>query len=284
MAKDKTTAAYEEMLALLSPEERENLAKLTGQDNQGGGTKTPVVKINFNRSDTAGKKVAKGNFVVGQKSGMVDGKPVTTEIGTDLGDTLNMVILKVGTQYSYFSNDPKKRCSSQIICERGEVPMGNNLKNVCNDKSCPRRKEGIDKAEKCPSQYIAYIRLPAGTKLPDGSDALIAMMYLKGTQYMPFKEYLDTELKGIPSIAVITTVTATEEGNAVPYWQMHFAKGAPVPVAVFKENFEMVSGINKSLIEYKSEQQKKLSAPQENKPVSERPAIPVGGGEDDLSW
>lgn len=282
MSKNTTVNPYAELLEGLSDEEKAIVGKLTGQDNGGGGSKTPVVKINFNRADTNGKKVPKGNFVLGQKAGMVDGKPATLEIGTDLGDKLEAVLLKIGTQYSYFSNDPKKRCSSQIICERGEVPVGNNLKNVCNDRSCPRRKEGIDKAEKCPSQYIAFLRLPEGTKLPDGTPAPVAMMYLKGTNYMPFKEYVEGELKGIPAFALTSVITTTEEGNAVPYWQMHFAKGKPVSKEIFKENFQLVSGISTQLVEYKQENAKKmLEGP---KPSADTRTVTVVNGDDEIAW
>lgn len=262
MAKTKTDAELlQEMMDMLSPEERANLASLTGQNSSGGGTKTPVVKINYQEiADVNGVEIPKGNFVLGQKSDVIDGKEVLTSAGTDLGKELNCVVLKTGTQYSFWSGNAKLRCSSQIICERGEVPMGYNLKNVCNDKSCPRRKDDCAKDERCISQYIAYLRLPAGTKLPDGTDCPIAMMYIKGTSYMPFKEYMEAGLKGIPSIAVTTkfSVAKDKKGSTV-FFVLGAEKGSPVPTEVFKENFQLVSGINKQLVEYKAENQKKLT-------------------------
>lgn len=254
---------YAEMLALLSPEEQENLMRLTGQNQGGGGTKTPVVKINYKeRADITGVKIPKGNFVLGQASATVDGKKVLSTAGTDLGTELNAVILKVGTQFSFWNDDIKKRCSSQVICERGEKPIGFNLKNVCNDGSCPRRKEGIEKGDRCTNQYIVYLRLPAGTKLPDGTDCPVAMMYIKGTSYKPFQDYITVELKGIPSIALVTKFSTTEEeqGSTI-FYVLNIEKGAPVPAAVFKENFQLVGGVDKQLMEYKSEQLKKLTGP-----------------------
>jgi hypothetical protein len=260
-----------EMMDMLSPEEREKLAGLTGQGNGGGGTKTPVVKVNYQEiADSKGIEIPKGNFVLGQKSDTIDGKEVLTSAGTDLGKELSAVILKVGNQFSYWSPNVKLRCSSQIITERSEVPVGFNLKNVCNDKSCPRRKEGCAKDDHCINQFIVYLRMPAGTKMPDGSDCPVAMMYIKGTSYMPFKEYMDNGLKGIPSIAVSTkfSVSKDKKGSTV-FFVLGIEKGAPVPTAVFKENFDLVSGVNKQLLEYKAESQKKLA---------EATTVQTGGG------
>jgi len=260
MAKNVTNDPYAELMAGLSDEERAILGRLTGQDNTGGGgSKTPIVKINYREKTAAdGTKVPKGNFCVGQKNEVKDGKTVLATAGTDLGETLEAVILKVGTQYSAWSTDPKKRCSSQVICERGEVPVGYNLKNVCNDKSCPRRKEGVEKEDKCVNQHVVYLRLPAGVKLPDGTDCPVAMFYVKGTSYKPFQEYMES-LKGIPSIALTTKFKTTEEeSGSTLFYVLGFEKGQAVPAAIFKENFAMVTGINNQLVEYKQSQATKM--------------------------
>lgn len=301
MAKEtKTTAAtqsqedaYAELKGLLSEEELAILMKLTGQEQQGGGgTRTPVIKVNYKeRADVNGKKVAKGNFVIGQKSGLVEGKKVLQEVGTDLGDTLKAIILKVGTQYSYWNENKALCCSSQIITEKGETPVGYNLKNVCSDGSCPRRKEGVDKKDRCPSQYVVYFRMPEGTKLPDGTDCPVAMMYVKGTSYKPFQTYLDEELKGIPTIAVVTEISTTEEeqGSTI-YFVESFKKGAVVPKEVFKQNFELVSGVDKQLLEYKDQQKQKLLA-DKSKDAPVLSAGDTGGkdavvinGDDGIQW
>lgn len=256
------TDAYKAMLDLLTDEERENLARLTGQGGGGGGTKTPVVKINYKeRADASGKKVAKGNFVLGQSNKIVDGKKILEHAGTDLGNSLDCVILKTGTQFSFWHDDPKKRCSSQIITEYGEIPVGFNLKCRCNDKSCERRKDGTPKADRCVNQYVVYLRLPAGTRLPDGTDCPIAIMYIKGTSYKPFQDYLNDTLKGIPSIAVITKFSTeeSEQGSTI-FFTLNMEKGDMVPTAVFKENFQLVTGVNTQLLEYKAEQAKKIAS------------------------
>lgn len=251
---------FEEMKALLTPEELEQLMKLTWQDNGGGGIKTPILKINYKeRADKNGKKIAKGNFVLGQASGVVDGKKVLVEAGVDLGNKLNVVILKTGSQYSYWCEDVKSRCSSQIITERGEIPRGFNLKNVCSDGSCPRRKAGVEKGDRCINQMIAYVRLPAGTKLPDGTDCPIAMLYVKGMSYKPLQDYINSDLKGIPTIAVTTELsTSEEEQGATVFYVLQLKKGATVPTEVFKQNYELVAGVNSQLLDYKKEQAKKL--------------------------
>jgi len=292
MAKTKPTEtdAYQELLDLLTDEEKENLARLTGQGN-GGGTKTPIVKINYKeRADLSGNKVPKGNFVLGQSSKTVDGKKVLEHAGTDLGEKLNCVILKVGTQYSFWSEDPKKRCSSQIICERGEVPTGYNYKSVCNDKSCARRKDGLEKGDRCINQHVVYLRLPAGTKLPDGTDCPIAMFYVKGTSYKAFQDYINEGLKGIPTIAVTTKFSTEEdEQGATVFYRLKSDKGEPVPAAVFKENFQLVTGVNKQLLEFKNEQQKKLTAKPDStssQQTGEKTTIVVnnGGDTDNVEW
>lgn len=292
MATTKTkpteTDAYADMMALLTDEEKANLAALTGQGGGSGGTKTPIVKINYKeKADINGVRVPKGHFVLGQSNKLIDGKKVMEHAGTDLGAELSCVILKTGNQYSYWSDDAKKRCSSQILCEQGEVPVGYNLKNRCNDKSCPRRKDGVDKADKCINQYVVYLRLPAGTKLPDGTDCPIAMFYIKGTSYKPFQDYLNDDLKGIPSIAVTTKFSTDEqEQGATVYYELKTGKGAPVPAEVFKENFQLVTGVNKQLIEYKNSQQKKLAETTVSQYSSSEAAgtLEVLTGNGDITW
>ena len=291
MAKTKPTEtdAYQELLDLLTDEEKENLARLTGQGN--GGVKSTLVNLpeNVKIHKINIKIKRKGNFVLGQSSKTVDGKKVLEHAGTDLGEKLNCVILKVGTQYSFWSEDPKKRCSSQIICERGEVPTGYNYKSVCNDKSCARRKDGLEKGDRCINQHVVYLRLPAGTKLPDGTDCPIAMFYVKGTSYKAFQDYINEGLKGIPTIAVTTKFSTEEdEQGATVFYRLKSDKGEPVPAAVFKENFQLVTGVNKQLLEFKNEQQKKLTAKPDSSSTQtgEKTTIVVnnGGDTDNVEW
>lgn len=288
MAKNTQTNPYEEMLSMLSDEERAALSKMTGQDNSGSGTKTPIVKINYReRAAQDGTKIAKGNFCVGQKNTTVDGKTTLATAGTDLGNELSAVILKVGQQFSFWDADMKKRCSSQVICERGEVPTGYNLKHVCNDRSCPRRKEGIDKTERCSAQFVVYLRLPDGTKLPDGTDCPVAMMYVKGTSYKPFQTYMDTDLKGIPSIALTSKFKTTEEEQgSTLFYVLSFEKGKPVPTEVFKQNFSIVSGLNSQLIEFKEAQAKKLldSPKLANKDTDSGVVVVNSGDDSEIPW
>lgn len=253
-------AALSEMMELLSPEERAVIEQVTGQSEMKNGNKTPVLKVNYQeRKDINGKRIAKGNFVIGQRSAVRDGKEILEEAGTDLGDSLEINILKAGSQYSYWSKDPKQRCSSQIILERSEKPIGYNLKKVCNDKSCPRRQDGIDRNDKCINQYVVFVRLPKGTELPDGTDCPVAMMYVKGTNYMPFQDYTKglTAAK-VPSFAVKTVVSTEEEySGSTLFFVLQFKRGA-ADTENFRENFEIASGVSKDLIAYKEQQNAKL--------------------------
>lgn len=263
---------YEALLEQLSPEQRAELLSATGQEQQQGGTKTPTIRVNFNgKADTtSGKKVDRGNFVVGQVVKLDpndDKKKTVIEAGTDLGSELSAVLLKIGTQYSYFSKNPKDRCSSQILLERNETPIGHNLKHQCDAGTCPRRQADCHKDDKCGNQFVAFFRLPEGTLMPDGTPVPVAMMYFKGINYMPFKDYLKDGLGKTPSIMVQTVMTTEDQDT---YFDIICTKGDMVDSASFKENFELVSGISKDLIEHKAQQQDKMQ--------KSLPAPPAAGG------
>lgn len=261
----------EEMYALLTPEQREALDALTGQANAKGGVKTPVLRVSYKESDdtdTNGKSVKKGNFVIGQKSHKekkgdkyVD---VIDEIGTDLGNELEVVLLASGTQYSFFSELPGQSCSSQVCRERNEVPVGSTLKHVCTSGKCPRRQEGIDKKEKCSHQYVMFVKLPEGTKLPDGTDCPCAILYVKGTSYMNAKEYLagtkETDLK--TNALMVKTILKTEKdkSGAVTFFLTKFKQGA-IDQLGFQENFKLASTAMQNLEDFKASNQRALPAP-----------------------
>ena len=312
MAKEKNTTGaaqlseqelYEQMLAGLSPEERAMLDKVTGQDNIKGGKKTPVVRVSYKDSDDAdlnGKMVKKGNFVVGQKShkAIKDGKEVDIidEIGTDLGAELAATILAFGSQYSFFSEKKGQSCSSQVVRERGEIAVGSTMKLKCAGGECPRRKEGIDKNDKCTCQFVVFLRLPEGTQLPDGTDCPVAMMYVKGSSYMGFKDYLsgvgEFALKVNSLMCKTIFTTSKEQKGAVKYFDLHCKQGALDPIG-FKENFALASEAMKELENFKEQNaQKALPAPEKSNAKSAEVAGAGGGSaardvtpsNDDIAW
>lgn len=257
---------YEEQLKALmddmSDEEKAALGSITGQDNLQGTSKTPVLKMNYQDQefpDLNGKVVPKGNWVLGQVNGVKDGEEIIEEVGTDLGDVLECTILKIGNQYSYWSKDAKSRCSSQVVLERDEEPIGFNLKYNCKAKTCPRRQETAAKNDRCKHQFVVFVRLPAGTTLPNGEDCPVAMLYIKGASYMPFNDFIKNEMAGVNTLATTVKIKgkATKGGSNV-YYVMQLKKGNIHTAVEFKENFAMVTGISKDLVEYKEQQAKKM--------------------------
>jgi hypothetical protein len=244
------------------------------------------VRINYQeRKDLNGVKIPKGHWVLGQRMGVQNGEQVLEEAGVDLGEVLECVILKCGTQYSYVPDKKKrpgaKRCSSQVITDPfNETPIGSDLKKNCKEKgACPRRAEGIDKDDKCSCQHVVFVRLPAGTKLPDGSDCPVAMLYIKGESFIPFKDFVGKELAGLP-VSFITTVKMTPEEKyhgSVVYFVLNFAKGSPVPAIEFRQSAEMVQSISKDLDTYKAQQAQKLTALPLQRGVTGELLPPVAG-------
>lgn len=307
MAKTQNTAQpteqelYEQMMANLSPEERAALDKITGQDRLKGGKKTPVVRISYKETDDTdanGKSVKKGNFVLGQKTSYTkEGVEVIEEIGTDLGSELDVTILAFGTQYSFYSTQKGQSCSSQVIRERNEKPIGSTLKRVCSDGTCPRRQEGLDKKDKCTNQYVLFLKLPAGTKMPDGTDCPVAMFYVKGSSYMACKDYLsgkgETSLRGVNSLMCRTLLSSVKQKQgSVVYFDVAFKRGPMDPIG-FKENFQLASEVTKELDEFKEQNARALPAPEEDSTYSPAELVTgnagesaryVNGNDDNIVW
>lgn len=184
---DELKKMYEEMG--LSPEEIEEILGLTGQNTVYNIDKTPVLKINkFGIDDVNGKSVKMGNFVLGQVAKEENGEvKEIEEIGEDYGPSPEITIIKFGEQFTYFpkNKDKKQICNSQIVVEPGEKAIGNKLGHECKDGTCPRRNKDLDKEDRCVCSVIAFCEVTnaAGEKKK-------ALMYFKGTSFMPFQDYL----------------------------------------------------------------------------------------------
>lgn len=190
-----TNDALADLMASLSPEERAELLALTGQDAAGGGTKLPTIKVNYcDVPDVNGNEIKKGNFVFDQSSKTVEMEvtdedgDITTEdrmedLGVDLGKSITVTALLYRQQYNYYNDDAKQRCSSQIFL-RPEVPVGNTLKFECQGGKCPRRKDGLDKKEKCACQNLLYVLVDVN------GEKKAAVMYVKGSSFFPFNDYI----------------------------------------------------------------------------------------------
>lgn len=222
-----------ELLASMTPEEREEIAALTGQNANSSGDRIPVLKINYcDTPDTEGKEIKKGNFVYDQSSATVevevtdeDGDVTKEErmenLGTDLGKSIQVTALAYRQQYNYYNNDDNKlNCRSQVF-GAGEVPVGSNLKHECRGGKCPRRKEGIDKKDKCSCQFIVYVLVKVGEETKP------AMMYIKGASYFPFNDYLKAA-GPIPLYFAPTKMkTSVEKQGAVTYYPLTLTLDIP---------------------------------------------------------
>lgn len=234
-AKNDETAAAEtnppainDLLAGLSDEERAELLALTGQNANLSGSKVPILKVNYcDVADVDGNTIKKGNFVYNQSSktaevevvdesdGEVTKEERMLDLGTDLGKSIAVTVLGYRQQYSYYNADAKLRCNSQIFGQ-GEVPVGSNHKLECRSGKCPRRKDGLDKKEKCICQFVVPLLVEvAGEKQP-------ALMYVKGSNYFPFNDYLKAA-GPIPLFWAPTKMkTKVEKDGSVTYYVTSF--------------------------------------------------------------
>lgn len=188
-----------DLLSELSPEERAEVLALTGQDSQ--FSRVPTLKINYcDVADIHGNTIRKGNYVFNQSAAtkevtvVEDGEEVTEErmedLGVDLGRSPSITVLAYWQQYTFYSNDAKQRCASQLF--RGaEVPVGFNLKHECRSGNCPRRGKDVGKDDKCSCQFVVHCLVDIDGK-PER-----AVMYVKGVGFIPFQDYLNTT-GGIP--------------------------------------------------------------------------------------
>jgi hypothetical protein len=255
-AKNAAPLSVEEILARakesMTPEQLASLGKQLGQNQGGRGDGIPKLFRNSQeRKDSKGVKISKGNWVIGQKRSVIDGKDILEDAGVDLGEEIEVELLLVVDQYSYYSPDPKKRCSSNICFSIDDVQeaTGSTLGHVCSSGLCPRRAAGLDSKEKCGANKIAYVRMPSGTKLPDGTDCLFAKVYFKGENYMPFKEYVSDILAGVPYLLVKTKIDIAEEkvhGSVLYYINSFTVTGQADDVA---DNQKVSTDIREKLAE-----------------------------------
>lgn len=254
-AQTSVPATLDDLYAGFSPEELQELLGVSGQASTFSMDKTPILKVNYNGdvADKDGVTIKKGNFVLGQNSKEIrkdDGDICIEYAGIDLGKTPKITVLTFGTKYSFYSDDAKQRCSSQLIMERGEKPVGNTLGHVCTGGTCPRRKEGVDKNEKCSCQYVVFCEVDVdGTKHK-------ALMYLKGLSYMPFSDYLK-DAGTAPLFFFPTELTAKmEKQGSVVYYIVSpkLLKDQPFPAVECKANFETAKQTKQGAETFKQQQ------------------------------
>lgn len=260
---------YEEMG--LSPEEIAELLDLTGQSTVYNIDKTPVLKINkFGIDDVNGKSVKMGHFVLGQiakeKNGEVE---EIEEIGEDFGPKPEITIIKFGEQFTFFpkNKDKNQICNSQIVLEPGEKAIGSRLGHECKDGTCPKRNNDLDKDERCSCSVIAFCEVTnkEGEKKK-------ALMYFKGTSFMPFQDYVKDA--GKFPLFFAPTILETERkinGNNV-YWiiKPRLLKERPYTAEDRMINFSVAKEINSNVREF--EAQRKLRAQEQRRQLPGRSA------------
>jgi hypothetical protein len=107
--------------------------------------------------------------------------------------------------------------------------------------------------------------MPEGTQLPDGTDCPVAMLYVKGSSYMGFKDYIsgvgEFALKVNSLMCKTIFSTSKEQKGAVKYFDLHCKQGALDPIG-FKENFALAKDAMKELEDFKEQNaHKALPAP-----------------------
>lgn len=270
MAKAKQEA--ENLYEGLTAEEVAMMLKMTGQSNNSSYERAPTLKINLSsKRDKEGKNVEVGNFVIGQSIKLVDGAKVVESIGKDYGPNPEVTILKVAQQYNYYSPSKEARCSSQLLTEMKEVPVGYNLKHECNSGKCPRRQKDIPKDDKCTCQYVVYLEM--------AEDKERCIIYLKGASFMPFKAYLDSV--GSDPMFFFPTIFKTKEKSqgSVDYYEIwpEIDKSRPYPLEVRKENMQKLSGVSKEILAFKASQTT------QTKSITYAEAEVVGGADEGFS-
>jgi len=261
MAKAKQTeeqtqnlpATQPDLSAMFTDEERAALLGMTGQAANFSFDKTPTLKINkFPVEDKEGNTVPMGNFVLGQVTKQ-EGEDTSCEfIGKDFGKNPEITILKFGSKFSYFpqSKDKKLICQSQLVLDPGEKAVGDNLGYECMSGKCPRRAKDVDKKEKCTCQYVAFVEV--------GPEREKALMYFKGTSFIPFKSYLDSAGK-FPMFCYPTKLKTERKINGTNvYWIItpELLKDKPYSREQIMEYAEMVKEIDRTVRDF--EAQRKL--------------------------
>lgn len=277
MAKEKATTTElttfdPSLLDGLTPEEIAELYGTTGQEAVGGGSfeKVPSIRVNkYAKKDVNGKTMPVGEWTYNQRFRVDGDKKTCEDIGESLGVAPVVIIHKVARQYSYWNEDAKLRCNSQIVLGSNDVPIGNNLKFNCGAKDeCPRRAKDAKKAERCSCQLVV-----AGTV--EGKPFL---NYVKGESYLPVAEYISS-LGQTPIFAVKTRLNYEEKSKGEnDYYVWKPESAGMVSQIEFKENFAQAKEVHKNMEAFQAQQLKKFQ-----KGISHKPEVVSGNSGRDVT-
>ena len=155
---------------VLSEEDLKYYGELAKESNDGSGNRAPTLKINYDDDS----KYPKGTWVIGQL------KDQTGKIIDQGKKVNNLVVLKIRNMYSLWDQeDATKNCKSPMFRD-GEKVKGNNYHYQCG-KTCPLKVEG-----KCKAMKVVF-----GVAITESNETIDCVSYMKGVNYMPFKNYID---------------------------------------------------------------------------------------------
>lgn len=255
-------------LAARSPEERAEILALTGQDSV-QRDRVPHLKVNYlDIADIHGNTIKKGNFVFNQSSKTVeidvvyeDGETITEDraenLGVDLGRSTSITVLAVRQQYAFYHEDANLKCSSQIF-GNGEVPVGNKLGYDCRGGKCPRRQPDLDKKEKCTCSNVVMCLVDI-ENIPTP-----ALLYVKGSSYMPFQEYLKSAGQFPLPYAPTKIKTKQEKNGSVTYFTVSFDLETQnvFPPEIRERNKQLAKDAISGMEDYKAQQKQKSATKQ----------------------
>lgn len=273
--KQEEAVNLDDLFAGMLPEEIQAILQATGQAANVAFDKIPTLKTNrYPIADLKGKSIPMGHFVLGQVTRKEGKNTIIEDIGIDCGKNPEITVLKVGTKFSYFPDpqtagkDYKKHiCQSQLVLDLGERAVGDNLGFDCMSGKCPRRQKDIKKDEKCGCQYVVFIEIKVG------EETHRAIMYAKGTSFLPFKQYLDSA--GKFPLYFFPTKLETEQmvdGTNV-YWIISpvLQKDRPYPLPERLALTETVKAVDESVRGFES-QRKLISATRKEEAQKALPA------------
>lgn len=228
-------ATMEDILSFLSPEEMAEVLAVTGQAANLRES-VPVIKVNYcTLTDKNGRTIKEGNYVIKQNSSVIDYETVdedgekviekrVEDIGIDLGKSPKVTIFCFGTKYSFFpsseSTDKGNEhiCQSQLVFDsRVEKHEGSKLGFRCQGGGCPRRNKEAKKADKCSAQWVLFCEVTVD------EEKIKAIMYVKGSSYIPFSDYIKS-LGVLPVFCAPTKLSTKQEisEQGKPYYVQGF--------------------------------------------------------------
>jgi hypothetical protein len=282
MAKEKAAAETTELTTFdpslldgLTAEEIAELYGTTGQEAVGGSfEKVPSIRVNkYAKKDVNGKSIPVGEWVYNQRIKVEGDKKTCEDIGESLGLEPVVIIHKVARQYSFWNEDAKLRCNSQILLASGDVPIGNNLGFNCSAKEeCPRRAKGAAKTERCSCQLVI-----AGTV--DGKPFL---NYIKGESFIPVQDYISS-LGQTPIFAVKTRLKYEEKSKGEnDYYVWKPESAGMVSQIEFRANFDQAKEVHKNMEAFRAQQMKKANQKSIGHVTKDSPAnVTIVNSEDD---